>query len=79
MAHPPSDHTPGAMDIREQQATFHVFMALTKWGSLYLAAILMWLTIWFCTDAGFVPGLVSFLVIAVLGTLLLKEKPNRSH
>jgi hypothetical protein len=52
---------------------------MTKWGSLYLAAILMWLVLWFCTDAGFLPGFISFVVIAVLGTLLLKDKPHRAH
>ena len=39
-----------------RQQTFHGFMALTKWGSLALAAALVFLVIWFCTKAGFLGG-----------------------
>ncbi|WP_411286827.1 aa3-type cytochrome c oxidase subunit IV [Phenylobacterium sp.] len=74
MADPASDYHRGAMDIREQQATFHLVMGLTKWGSLYLAAALFWLTIWFCTDIGFLGGAAAAVVLVVLGTLLLRDR-----
>jgi hypothetical protein len=31
-------------------------------------------TLWFCTTAGFLAGLVVAIVVAVLGTLVLSEK-----
>jgi hypothetical protein len=37
MAEHGSDHHHGEMDIREQESTFHLFMGLTKWGSLITA------------------------------------------
>ena len=53
-----SEYHRGEMDISEQAATYGVFMLLTKWGSLALAAALVLLVLWFCTPAGFLPGLV---------------------
>jgi hypothetical protein len=35
----------GAMDIREQRSTYDFFMGLTKWGSLAVAALLLFLTL----------------------------------
>lgn len=77
MADPASDYHRGAMDIREQQATFHLVMGMTKWGSLILAVVLVWLTLWFCTDAGFLGGAGAALVLTVLGVLLLREKKSQ--
>jgi thiamine transporter ThiT len=76
MADQAADYHRGDMDIREQVSSFHLFMALTKWGSLYLAAGLILLTLWFCTTAGFLGGLVTALVILVLGVMLLREKKH---
>lgn len=69
----------GDMDIHEQQATYHLFMAMTKWGSLALAALLVLLVLWFCTPAGFVGGLISAVVVVALGVLLLREPPAAPH
>jgi hypothetical protein len=74
MAGPASDYHRGDMDIAEQRATYHLIMAYTKWGSLYLAATILWLVLWFCTDVGFFGGLISAVVLVVLGTLVLREK-----
>ena len=78
MAEHPTEYHRGEMDIREQVATFHLFNALTKWGSLYIGALLVLLTLWFCTDAGFIGGAVTGFVIVVLGVLLLREKKGAS-
>jgi len=79
MATPPSDHNHdyqrGAMDIQEQASTYDAFMALTKWGSLALVAGLVALVVWFCTPAGFLPGFIGAVVVAVGGIVLLREKP----
>jgi hypothetical protein len=70
------DYERGAMDIQEQAATYDAFMALTKWGSLALAASLLALVIWFCTPAGFLPGLLGAVALTVGGIVLLREKPS---
>jgi hypothetical protein len=54
-------------------------MALTKWGSLAIAALLVLFTVWFCTPAGFIPGFVSALVTTVAGVFLLRDKPGSDH
>ena len=41
MAGPTSDYHRGEMDISEQVSTFHMIMGITKWGSLGLAAFLL--------------------------------------
>jgi len=70
----PSDYHRGDMDISEQRATFHLVMGMTKWGSLYLAAFLLFVTLWFCTQTGFIGSAIAGVVLVVLGTLLLSEK-----
>ena len=70
----PSDYHRGDMDISEQRATFHLVMGMTKWGSLYLAAFLLFVVLWFCTHTGFIGSAIAGVVLAVLGTLLLSEK-----
>jgi hypothetical protein len=74
MAEHASDHTRGEMNIQEQTKSFQLFVGMTKWGSLYLAAALLFLVLWFCTDAGFVGGAVAGVVLAVLGTLVLADR-----
>jgi hypothetical protein len=74
-----SQYHRGEMDISEQVATFHLFNGMTKWGSLALAALLSLLVLWFCTPAGFLGGLVTAAVVTVIGTLLLRDKPEAGH
>jgi hypothetical protein len=68
------DYHRGEMNIDEHVSTYALFMKLTKWGSLYLAAILMTLVLWFCTATGFLGAIITGGVILVLGTLVLGEK-----
>ncbi len=79
MATPSADHDHdyqrGAMDIQEQASTYSAFMGLTKWGSLAIVASLVALVVWFCTPAGFLPGFIGAVVVAVGGIVLLREKP----
>jgi thiamine transporter ThiT len=72
MAGQASDYHRGEMDIHEQVATFRLIMNITKWGSLVIAAALLFLVLWFCTGAGFLAGLISGIVVFVLGSLLLR-------
>jgi len=74
-----SEYHRGEMDISEQVATSGVFMFLTKWGSLAIAAALVLFTLWFCTPAGFIPGFISALVLTVIGIIVLRDKPGAGH
>ncbi len=67
-----SEYHRGEMDIHEQVATFALVMDITKWGSLLLVSSLLALVLWFCTPAGFLPGVISGGVVLVLGILLLR-------
>jgi thiamine transporter ThiT len=77
----PIDYTIGSMDIDEQLSTFDKFMGLTKWSSLGIAGLLLFLTVWFGTDAGFFGGFIAGAVLMVLGFFFLKAKnaSDRPH
>ena len=79
--HEPIDYTRGTMDIREQSATFNIFIGLTKWGSLFTAALLLFLAVWFGTEAGFFTAALSAFLLVVAGLFLLKKKnaSDRPH
>ncbi len=79
MAGPASDYHRGEMDVSEQVSTFHLIMGMTKWGSLILAAFLLFIVIWFCTTAGFVSGFISGGLLLVLGIFFLRSKPDSAH
>ncbi|HEX5264678.1 MAG TPA: aa3-type cytochrome c oxidase subunit IV [Phenylobacterium sp.] len=79
MAGQASDYHRGDMDIHEQQATFHLVMGITKWGSLIIASALLFLTLWFCTPAGFLSAFISGAVVLVLGILLLRSRGDAGH
>ncbi|MDB5455497.1 MAG: aa3 type cytochrome c oxidase subunit [Caulobacter sp.] len=79
MAGPASDYYRGEMDISEQAATYEGFGKMAKWGSLAIAALLLTITLWFCTPAGFLGGLIPGVVLAVVGVVFLREKPAAAH
>ena len=74
MAEQASDYHRGEMDIHEQVATYNLVMGMTKWGSLAIGAFVLFLTVWFCTDSGFLGALVAALVLTVGGVLLLRDR-----
>lgn len=71
-----TDYQRGEMDIAEQTSTFHLVMGMTKWGSLTLAAGVLFFTMLFCTHTGFVGSAIAALVLVAAGVLLLREKPE---
>lgn len=79
MAGPASDYHRGDMNIQEQVSTFHLVMGITKWGSLGLASFLLFITMWFCTSAGFLGGLIPGGLLLGLGIFLLRSKPDTDH
>ena len=74
-----SDYHRGDMDIAEQTATYHLIMGITKWGSLVMAALLLFLSLMFCTETGFVGSAAWTVVVLVVGVLLLREKKTAAH
>ena len=74
-----SEYHRGEMDISEQAATYGIFMLLTTWGSLAIAAPLVVLVLWFCTPAGFLVGLGVSLAMTVIGIFILRDKPDTAH
>lgn len=74
-----SEYHHGDMDIQEQVSTFKFFIGMTKWGSLAITALLVLLTVWFCTPAGFLAGLISAVVVTAIGVAVLREKPGAGH
>ena len=76
MAESASDYHHGDQDIRAQQATFHSVMVATKWSIVALAAGIAFLTLWFCTSAGFFSALVTAIIIVTAGVFFLRERPS---
>jgi hypothetical protein len=73
------DYQRGSMDIQEQSATFEAFGKMTKWGSLAVAVLLTFVTLLFCTTAGFVGAGAAAVILTVLGVVFLREKPASAH
>jgi len=73
------DYHRGEMDIHEQAATYAGFGKMTKWGSLAVAVLLLFITLLFCTPAGFAGSAIAAVVLLVLGVVSLKEKPAPAH
>ena len=69
-----SDYHRGDMDILEQVSTYHLCVMMAKWGSLALAALLVFLVLVFCTPTSFIGALVVGAVIAIGGFVVLKDK-----
>ena len=74
-----SDYQRGGMDIAEQTATFHLVMGMTKWGSLVIAAGVLFFSLLFCTHTGFLGSAAFTAVLVVAGVLLLRDKPGAAE
>ncbi|MGV3578491.1 aa3-type cytochrome c oxidase subunit IV [Brevundimonas sp.] len=83
--HSPTEHADhdadayvhGAMTIEEQTSTYALFMGMAKWGSLAIAALLLFLTLWFMPAGSFFTGLIGAVVLFVAGFFFLKG--GKSH
>ncbi len=73
---PSSEYHHGDQDPSAQVATYRTFLNLSKWVSLHLAVLVLMLSIWFCTDAGFGAGLIAGVVVLALGIVFLRSKPG---
>jgi thiamine transporter ThiT len=73
------DYSQGDQDITEQLATFSLFGKMMKWGSLSVAVLVLMLVLWFCVQAGVLPGLIAGAVLLTVGVYFLRSKPAPAH
>jgi hypothetical protein len=64
----------GHMDVREQRSTYDFFMGLTKWGSLAVAVLLLFLVLAFCTPTGVGGAIVTSIIALALGAGALRKR-----
>ena len=75
MAGQASEYHRGEMDIHAQQATFHRGHDRRPNGPrLAIAAGVLFLTLWFCTAAGFFTAFISAVVLLAVGIFALRER-----
>ena len=74
-----SEYHRGDMDIHEQASTYHAFNVGAKWGSLAIGVLVLFLTLYFCTDANFITSAAVSVVLLVLGIVFLREKKGGGH
>lgn len=83
--HSPTEHADhdaeayvhGQMSIEEQTATWALVQGMFKWGSLAIAALLLFLTLWFQPGGSFFAGAIAAVVLLVAGWFFLKG--GKSH
>jgi hypothetical protein len=63
----------GSQEISEQSSTFHAFIKMSKWGSLWIAALLMFLVLWFQPGGSFIGGAIAAAAMLVIGYFALKS------
>lgn len=78
-----AEHTPSGpvetgaeMDYPEHEKTYSLFITLTKYGSLIVAALLIAMVFGFFTAAGFFSATVLFILILIVGAYLLRDVPT---
>ena len=71
----PDDASTDAMEIDEQRSTYRAFDSLVRFGSLGVAALLLFLTLNFCTRVGFIGAAVPTVILLGAGLVFLRAKP----
>jgi len=78
-----ADHPPampvevGAeMDYPQHEKSYRLFIALAKYGTLHVLAILIAMAFGFFTSAGFFSSLILFILISAVGIYLLRSAPE---
>jgi len=74
MAETASDYHHGDQDPSANIVSYKLFLDLAKWGALHLAVVTLVLTLWFCTGAGFLGGLIPGIVLMGLGIWLFRAR-----
>ena len=60
------------MDYAEHEKSYKIFINGTKYGSLFIVALLISMAAGFFTAAGFFSALVLFIILNVAGVFLLR-------
>lgn len=60
------------MNYAEHEKTYNGFLALTKYGTMMLCVLMLAMVVGFFTTAGFLGGLVVFVVLSAAGFFLLR-------
>jgi hypothetical protein len=71
--HASDSYVRGSQEISEQEATFDAFMGMTKWGSLAIAVLLFFLTLWFQPGGSLMTAVITAVVLSVAGFFMLKS------
>lgn len=59
------------LDFEEHERTYHLFLNLAKYGTLFCVALLTSMAFGFFTPAGFISSLLLFIIIIAIGAFLL--------
>ena len=69
VAHAPQ--SPDDPDLIAHEQTYHMVNVLVRWGTLHAASVIVFLTLWFATPAGFLGGLFGGVGVFALGYLMV--------
>lgn len=69
----------GHMEVREQISTYRLFLNMAKWGSLAIAVLLVFLTLWFHPGGSFMFAVIGAAVLGGVGFVALKSKRGAAH
>lgn len=71
--HPSGPSEVGApMDYSEHEKTYDIFIAGAKYGSLAIIALLIFMAVFFFTNAGVIASGLVFLIVCALGAYILR-------
>lgn len=71
-----SEH-PVDPELIAHEKTYHVFNMLIRWAMVHLAWVILFLTVWFATPAGFWGGLAAGLLAFIVGYLVVIRHEER--
>ena len=71
--HDHDDYVRGTMEIGEQSSTYLLFLGMAKYGSLAIAALLAFLTLWFMPAGSFILGSIVAVVMMAAGIFFLRS------
>ena len=57
--------------VVEHERTYHAFNVLVRWSMLVIGDVILWLSLWFASPAGFLGATVAAIVVFVLGYMFL--------
>lgn len=78
--HSDDHYVHGEMDIEQHKGTYELFNNMAKWGSLIIAVTLVFLVLLTCVPGtGWMTATIVAVVVAVLGWLFLRKKPDPVH